>query len=251
MNLTVDIGNTNIMLCFFKEENIFSFKNIGIESLNKKTILNFVNQSYIDKKELCVLISSVVPEITRFFTNIFDIERINYFFARKVAKKFNLKTNLKNKSTIGDDRLINSIYAKFLYSKSVIIIDFGTATTLDVLDRNGIYDGGVITPGIDLSLKSLQQGTAKLPLVKFKKTKKIVGKSTTEAIQSGFFWGYVSMIEGLINKIQREKKEKFKIILTGGNSNYFSGFFENVVKNDELFNSKALNFLIIKYLRIK
>ena len=79
------------------------------------------------------------------------------------------------------------IYAKKKFKNSVIVIDFGTATTLDVLNKNGIYNGGVITPGIDLSLKSLKNMTAKLPLVEFKKTKKIIGNTTVSAIQSGFF----------------------------------------------------------------
>ena len=112
------------------------------------------------------------------------------------------------------------IYAKKKFKNSIIVIDFGTATTLDVLNKKGIYNGGVITPGIDLSLKSLKNMTAKLPLVEFKKTKKIIGNTTVSAIQSGFFWGYVSMIEGLIRKINAESNEIYKIILTGGNANF-------------------------------
>ena len=136
-----------------------------------------------------------------------------------------------------------------MFAKSIVIIDFGTATTIDVLDKKGVYDGGVITPGIDLSLKSLQMGTAQLPLVNFKKTNSIVGKSTKEAIQSGFFWGYVSMIQGLIHRIQLEKKTEFQIILTGGNSKYFKGCFENVINIDEYFNSKGLNYLTNTYFK--
>ena len=92
-------------------------------------------------------------------------------------------------------------------------------------------------------------GTAKLPLVSFKKTNEIVGKSTKEAIQSGFFWGYVSMIQGLTQKIQKEKKTKFKIILTGGNAKFFKGCFENVIKIDEYFNSKGLNYITNTYFK--
>ena len=84
--------------------------------------------------------------------------------------------------------MINIIYAKHLFAKSKVIIDFGTATTIDVLDKKGVYDGGVITPGIDLSLKSLQMGQLNFLSLNFKKTNSIVGKSTKEAIQSGFFW---------------------------------------------------------------
>ena len=116
---------------------------------------------------------------------------------------------------------------------------------LDVLNKFGIYNGGVITL-INL-FRSLKKETAKLPFVKFKKTKKVIGTSTISAIQSGFFWGYVSMIEGLIKKINFENKERYKIILTGGNANYFKNMFNNVYEIDELFTSRGLNFLIDEY----
>ena len=160
-----------------------------------------------------ILISSVVPKISESFFEIFKKLNVDYFQIKNLLKICKLKTNIKNKSSIGDDRLINIIYAKHLFVKSKVIIDFGTATTIDVLDKKGVYDGGVITPGIDLSLKSLQMGTAKLPLVNFKKTNSIVGKSTKEAIQSGFFWGYVSMIQGLIQKYNLRRKLSFKLYL--------------------------------------
>ena len=130
-----------------------------------------------------------------------------------------------------------------------MIIDFGTASTIDVLDINGDYDGGVITPGIDLSLKSLREGTAKLPLVRFQKTKKVLGKSTLGAIKSGFFWGYILMIKGLVLKIQEEQKNKFGIVVTGGNSKFFKSCFDNLLTVDEYFNSKGLNFIINSYLK--
>ena len=200
-------------------------------------------------KILNVLISSVVPGISEKFFEIFDTLKVDFFQIKNLLRICNLKTNIRNKSSIGNDRLINIIYAKHLHAKSKVIIDFGTATTIDVLDKHGVYDGGVITPGIDLSLKSLQMGTAKLPLVTFKKTNSIVGRSTKEAIQSGFFWGYVSMVQGLIQKIQKEKKTKFKIILTGGNAKFFEGYFENVIKIDEYFNSRGLNYLTNTYFK--
>ena len=131
----------------------------------------------------------------------------------------------------------------------MIVIDFGTATTFDVIDSKGIYDGGIITPGIDLSLKVLSERTAKLPLVKFAKTNNVIGRDTKNAIQSGFFWGYISMIQGLVDKISKEKKDSFRIILTGGNCDIFKSFIENVIVSDDLFNSKGLNFIMNEYLK--
>ncbi len=242
INFTIDIGNTNVVFCLFKKKKILSTLKVNLESLNKSIIINFLNAH--KKNELRGLLSSVVPKITSFIKKILDSEKFNYSFARNFIKFSKLETNLKNKRTVGDDRFVNVIYAKYLFQKNVMIIDFGTATTIDILNCEGVYDGGVITPGINLSLKSLRDGTAKLPLVSFRKTRKVVGRSTVEAIQSGFFWGYVSMIQGLVKKIEKEHNKSYKIILTGGNSNNFKNCFKNIVKIDELFNSKGLNFLI-------
>ena len=113
--------------------------------------------------------------------------KFEFFFLSEFKRKLNIKTKIKNKDSIGDDRIVNIFYAREIYKRSVIIVDFGTATTFDFLDNKGIYSGGVITPGIDLSLQSLKDKTAKLPLVVFKKTKNILGTTTQNAIQSGFF----------------------------------------------------------------
>ena len=237
------------MICIFKNNKIIKCDKVNVINFSKTKQYNFFKKLFLKYKILNVLISSVVPGISEKFFEIFDTLKVDFFQIKNLLRICNLKTNIRNKSSIGNDRLINIIYAKHLYAKSKVIIDFGTATTIDVLDKHGVYDGGVITPGIDLSLKSLQMGTAKLPLVTFKKTNSIVGRSTKEAIQSGFFWGYVSMIQGLIQKIQKEKKTKFKIILTGGNAKFFEGCFENVIKIDEYFNSKGLNYLTNTYFK--
>ena len=214
----------------------------------KRNILrNFLNKKLITQ----VIISSVVPSLNKLFIKFFSKFKISPIFISEILSDLEIKTNIRDKKSIGDDRIVNVFHAKNIFKRSVIIVDFGTATTLDVLNQKGIYDGGVITPGIEISLFSLNSYTAKLPLVKFKKTKNVVGSSTESAIQSGFFWGYVSMIEGLIKKIEVEKKCKFKVILTGGNSNYFNKLIKNVDIADEFFTSKGLNLIIRKLKKIK
>ncbi len=250
-NLTIDIGNTNVMICLFKKNRIIKVTKVNVLNLKKAKNTDFFKNLSLSEKKINVIISSVVPDVTDFFIEIFKKVKINFFQARNLLKLCELKTNIQNQKTIGDDRLINILYAKHLYNNTKMIIDFGTATTIDILDKNGVYDGGVITPGIDLSLKSLENGTAKLPLVNFKKTRTIVGRNTKEAIQSGFFWGYISMIEGLVRRIEIEKKYKFEIILTGGNALYFKSFFQNVINLDEYFNSRGLNYLANTYLKKK
>ena len=230
------------MICAFKKQKKISFLNVSTVNLEKNKIIKYIKD--LDDNIFLAIISSVVPKSTILFKKLFKDHGISYYLARNLVKAYDIKTTLSDEKSIGDDRLINVIYGNHLFSSSVMIIDFGTATTIDVINEKGIYDGGVITPGIDLSLLSLKQCTAKLPLVKFQKTKNIVGKNTLEAIQSGFFWGYICMIQGLVKKIEENQKVKFGLILTGGNSTLFKGYFQNVIKIDEFFISKGLNFLI-------
>ena len=248
--LTIDIGNTNTLFCFFSFDKVFATERLVTKEITESSLIRIINKkkkNFFDKENTCIIISSVVPTIEKILTNFLKKKSLNFFFVRNFVSKFKLKTKIRNEQEIGDDRIVNMLYAKKKFKKSVIVIDFGTATTLDVLNKFGIYNGGVITPGINLSLGSLKKETAKLPFVKFKKTKKVIGTSTISAIQSGFFWGYVSMIEGLIKKINFENKERYKIILTGGNANYFKNMFNNVYEIDDLFTSRGLNFLIDEY----
>ena len=117
---------------------------------------------------------------------------------------------------VGADRLANAVAAHERYGGPLIVLDFGTATTFDVVDAIGNYCGGVITPGINLSLEALHQAAAKLPRVAVARPKNIIGKGTVEAMQSGIFWGYVSMIEGLVERIQGEFGAPMKVVATGG-----------------------------------
>ncbi len=242
MNITIDIGNSSCMICGFNGKKIISSRKIPIVNLNEKKISNALKA--FNKKKVKIIISSVVPNIETQFIRYLKEYNLDFSSIKDLRKQIDIKTNIINKKEIGDDRIVNIFYAKELYEKSVIVVDFGTATTFDILNQKGIYDGGIITPGIDLSLKALNDNTAKLPLVKFRKTKKIVGLSTEQAIESGFFWGYISMVQGLINKIEIEQRDKFRIILTGGNANYFKKIFKNVLSVDEFFTSKALNNFI-------
>ena len=245
-SLAVDIGNTSISLCLFKDNKLFASKKISQSEFNFKK-LNSLKKKFFNKNVNKIIISSVVPKCDFIFKEFLTANSLNFYFLKKIRKNIKLKINLKKKDEIGDDRIANIILAKEKFNKSVIIVDFGTATTLDVLNNFGVYHGGVITPGIEVSLNTLKNKTAKLPLVKFARTKKVIGFNTKQAIQSGFFWGYCSMIEGLIKKIIKEENNEFQIILTGGNSSYFHNVFENVILIDEFFTSKALNYILNKY----
>ena len=141
-----------------------------------------------------------------------------------------IKINIKNKTNLGSDRIANAIGAKKF--KNCLIIDFGTATTFDVI-KNGIYEGGVIAPGVNLSIKNLSQATALLPLINLKSIQKSYGKNTIEALNAGFVWGYEGLINNIIDKIISKNKIKYKILLTGGYANFFKKMIKKKVIIDQ------------------
>lgn len=123
---------------------------------------------------------------------------------------------LDNPSEVGSDRLVNAYAAYKRFRKALIIVDFGTAMTFDVVDAQGTYRGGAIAPGINLSLDALATATAKLPRIAMERPGKVIGTSTLTAMQSGIFWGYVGLIDGLIERIRAEFGEPMRVIATGG-----------------------------------
>ena len=134
----------------------------------------------------------------------------------------NININIKKKNQVGADRIVNSVAIKSFYKKPAVVIDFGTTTTFDVINNRGDYIGGLITPGINLSLLNLNKKTSKLPLVKFKKKRNVIGKNTIDAIENGVYWGYVGLISFIIKKIQSNFKKKLFCISTGGLSKIIS-----------------------------
>jgi type III pantothenate kinase len=123
---------------------------------------------------------------------------------------------------VGADRLVNTVGAFDRYGPNLIIVDFGTATTFDVVGHDGAYEGGVIAPGVNLSLKALHDAAAALPFIDVTKPEIVVGKNTVACMQSGIFWGYVGLIEGLCARIRMERGVAMKVIGTGGLSTLFA-----------------------------
>ena len=136
-----------------------------------------------------------------------------------------------NRKQIGSDRLANSI-AVIAKNKNFIILDFGTATTFDVVIGN-VYNGGVIAPGINLSLNTLINKATLIPSMNLKKMNRVIGKNTVNAVRSGFFWGYIGLIDNIIELIKKETKKSFKIIITGG----FSKLFVRALKSKVIIDS--------------
>lgn len=123
---------------------------------------------------------------------------------------------------VGADRLLNSLAAHYHYQGPLIVIDFGTATTFDIVDADGSYLGGVISPGINLSIEALHQAAARLPRIGIGRPQAVIGRDTVSAMQSGMFWGYVGLIEGIVGRIRGEYEGEMKVIATGGLAPLFS-----------------------------
>jgi len=124
---------------------------------------------------------------------------------------------------VGADRLVNTIAAYDRYATPLIVVDFGTATTFDVVDEDGNYRGGVIAPGINLSLAALHMAAAKLPSVRIRRVDQVIGTNTVACMQSGIFWGYVGLVEGLVTRIKEEYGAPMSVIATGGLAPVFDG----------------------------
>jgi type III pantothenate kinase len=132
-----------------------------------------------------------------------------------------IEVHIDRPEAVGADRLVNTVAAHERYKGALIVVDFGTATTFDIVSAKGDYEGGVIAPGANLSAEALHQGAAMLPRVAIQRTQSVIGKDTVPAMQSGLFWGYIGLIEGLVARIKAEYGEPMTVIGTGGLANLF------------------------------
>ena len=227
MILGLDIGNTTIEIGFIKDlENIKSYK---LASDKNKTVDDWLitlfsvfSYSNIDKKEIAIsYISSTVPiledKLAIALKKFLNLEPL----VLGQNKKIPIRNRYKKPEEVGIDRLLNAYSGLKLYGKPLIIVDLGTAITFDIVNKFGEYEGGAIFPGIQASIEALFSKTAKLPKVNLKKAENIIGKTTIESIKSGLFYGYISLIEGMIQKISKESRENYTVILTGGNGELF------------------------------
>ena len=239
MNVLIgDIGNTITKICLIgfknhKIKKIIYFNSNFISSKNylKKNLKKIMKNKTISK---VALFSSVVPKyqiiLKKFMKKFYKI-RLKEIKEKNIKKI--VKINIKNRHQVGSDRIANAVGAYKKYKSNCIVLDFGTATTFDIVTKDGIYNGGIIAPGVDLSLKSLASSADQLPFFSIKKQKKIIGKNTIEALRSGFYWGYSGLINNIILKIEKETKKKFKIIFTGGYADLFKTSIQKPFKEDK------------------
>jgi type III pantothenate kinase len=248
MYIIGDIGNTEVKLCLFDKNG----------KLIKKTFLksNLITKKFLLKKLFFLrskshliktsVFSSVVPKIYKIIKSFL----INAIKVRSIElKEINLNKiiNIKvNKKQIGSDRLANAI-SVCDNKNNFIIVDFGTATTFDVVIKNN-YLGGIIAPGVGLSLNTLISNASLIPNLNLKSINNVLGKSTKNAVRSGFYWGYIGLIDKIINKILEQTKKKYKIVFTGGLSHLFNKCITHkvIIDSDITVNGLLKTIQIIK-----
>ena len=234
-----DIGNTSTRVCLLNKSKIlnsiiFDTKKIFLKGFFKRIIYRFSKKNL--KNE--ILFSCVVPLALKEIKK--NLKKTNYrvLEIKSLNLKKMIKINIKNFKQLGSDRIVNSIKGKEF--KNCLIIDFGTATTFDIV-KNKIYEGGVIAPGIKLYIKNLSQSTALLPMFDLKNQQKSYGKNTKDALNAGFIWGYEGLINNIINKITRNWKMNYKIILTGGYANLFKKIIQRKTFVDQNITIKGIS----------
>ena len=240
MNYLVgDIGNTFIKISVlndnFEVKKIFNLETKKIyKRMFKKIFLNRLKKKYLYKK---VLFSSVVPRAYKIIKKDLQKKKFNVLEIKEMDIKKIIKIKVKNYNQLGSDRISNAVGS--LKYKNSIIIDFGTATTFDIV-KNGVYEGGVISPGINLSILNLNKSTALLPILNLKNEQKKYGKNTQEALNAGFLWGYEGLINNILNKISLKLKIDFKIILTGGYAKLFKRYIKKKTIIDQNITIKGI-----------
>jgi len=227
MLLTADIGNTNITLGLFddnalvEEFRLASDKDLSLEEY--EVLLKSLFKDY--SVDGCI-IASVVVELNKKFKSAVD----EVFKIQSILLSPELNTGVKillpNKNEVGADRIANAAGACVLYKHPVIVIDFGTATTFDIVNGNGEFAGGVIAPGINLQLKSLNKFTSKLPRIDAAYSPAAIGTNTVDAILSGVMRGCACMIDGLVEECEAELGEKAVIVATGGYSSIVAEYMK-------------------------
>ncbi len=226
MFLGFDIGNTSTVLGIYDEDSLSpcqtlrydTVKDASAEQLHE-VLVPLLRESGLDMEESVfggMAFSSVVPELNGAYhalgSDRFALEAL----AIEARSCFSFPINYECPENLGIDRLVNVEAALHEYGTGSVVVDLGTAITFDVLTHNGEFDGGIIAPGIGTSIESLAERTSKLPRVDFEKPESIVGRNTVDALKSGFFHGWLSMIEGVIVRLERHYGETFRVVLTGG-----------------------------------
>ena len=222
MLMVVDVGNTNIVFAVHNDESWIGTWRIATDDQRTSDeyavwLLTLVGHMGVKREQISrAVIGTVVPaalyHLRKLCRDWFEVEPL----VARARLDWGFEIKIDNPDEVGADRLLNSLAAHKAYGGPLVVIDFGTATTFDVVDVDGAYLGGIIAPGINLSIEALHKAAARLPRIGIGRPQAVIGRSTVPAMQSGIYWGYVGMIEGLVARVQAEYGHPLKVIATGG-----------------------------------
>ena len=229
MLLAIDVGNTNAVFAMFEGAEVVAQWRSATSTtrtadehaawLHQLMQMSGRSMASIDS---CI-ISTVVPQ------SLFNLRNMARRYLKcepvvvSAATIPGVEIRIAKPSEAGADRIVNAVGAFTAHGGPLIVVDSGTATTFDVVGADGGFEGGVIAPGINLSMQALHQAAAQLPRVAIEQPSRIIGKDTVGAMQSGIFWGYIGLIEGLISRIRKEYGAPMKVVATGGVASLFEG----------------------------
>jgi type III pantothenate kinase len=228
MLLVIDAGNTNIVFAVREGaqwRGIWRTRTASDRTSDEYAVwlLTLLSHAGVKPEEVAAaVIGTVVPaalyHLRRLCRDWFHVEPL----IARATLDWGFDIRVDRPAEVGADRLLNALAGHHRFGGPLIILDFGTATTFDVVDQDGAYLGGVICPGINLSLEALHQAAAQLPRIGLARPQAVIGRSTVPAMQSGIYWGYVGMIEGLVSRIKAEYGGAMKVIATGGLASLFA-----------------------------
>jgi len=249
MILAVDIGNTNIVFGLFDGGEIACDWRIGTDKSKTSDEYGLLFRELLQFREIDLssidgaAISCVVPTILGTIANAINA----YFNVDSLVVGPGIKSGMPilyhNPKEVGADRICNGVAAFEKYKGSVIVVDFGTATTFDCISENGEYIGGTITPGLLISAEALYREASKHPRVEIIKPENVIGKTTVESIQSGIVYGYAGLVDGIVANIRKEMKTNPGVIATGGSANLISTESKAIESVDEFLTLKGLKLI--------
>jgi type III pantothenate kinase len=228
MLLAIDCGNTNTVFSIWDGHRFIATWRIATD--HKRTadeyfvwLCSLMTMTKTAASITEAVISSTVPRV------VFNLRVLcdRYFACRPLVVgkpdcRLPVAPRVDQGTTVGPDRLVNTVAGHDRHGGDLIIVDFGTATTFDVVDHDGAYVGGVIAPGVNLSLEALHMAAAALPHIDVAKPAKAIGTNTVACMQSGVYWGYVGLVEGIVREVRRERDRPMKVIGTGGLASLFA-----------------------------
>jgi type III pantothenate kinase len=249
MLLAIDIGNTNIVLGLYRGKKLVTHWRLATQAERTADEYGVILTQLVEHEGFrCaqisnIVVSCVVPPMLTMTQEL----ATRFFKLEPLIVGPGIKTGMpilyESPKDVGADRIVNGIAAYEKYREACIIVDFGTATTIDLISKKGEYVGGAIAPGLSISLEALVQRASKLPRIEVVKPKEVVGRNTVNSIQAGIFYGYVGLVDGIVKRIQKEHGVQAKVVATGGLAPLVASECSTISEVDEFLTLEGLRII--------